>query len=61
MCSTLLFPPRIGFVFVVNSDDRVDGLSDAGVGFVRLLNYVTEEYDHAQAFSAMVSVGDLSF
>ncbi|XP_023698378.2 UDP-glucose:glycoprotein glucosyltransferase 2 isoform X1 [Paramormyrops kingsleyae] len=49
-------PLRIGFVFVVNSDDRVDGLSDAGVGFVRLLNYVAGEYDHAQAFSVMVSM-----
>uniref|UniRef100_A0A3B3SHB9 UDP-glucose ceramide glucosyltransferase-like 1 n=1 Tax=Paramormyrops kingsleyae TaxID=1676925 RepID=A0A3B3SHB9_9TELE len=48
--------PLIGFVFVVNSDDRVDGLSDAGVGFVRLLNYVAGEYDHAQAFSVMVSM-----
>ncbi|XP_029112677.1 UDP-glucose:glycoprotein glucosyltransferase 2 isoform X2 [Scleropages formosus] len=49
-------PLRIGFVFVVNMDDRVDGTIDAGVGFVRVLNYVTEEYDFAQAFASMVSI-----
>uniref|UniRef100_A0A8C9WBJ4 UDP-glucose ceramide glucosyltransferase-like 1 n=1 Tax=Scleropages formosus TaxID=113540 RepID=A0A8C9WBJ4_SCLFO len=47
-------PLRIGFVFVVNMDDRVDGTIDAGVGFVRVLNYVTEEYDFAQAFASMI-------
>lgn len=49
-------PLRIGFVLVVNSDDEVDGLSDAGVALFRLLNYISEEYDEAQAFTSMVSI-----
>ncbi|KAL4635767.1 UDP-glucose:glycoprotein glucosyltransferase 2 [Arapaima gigas] len=49
-------PLRIGFVFVVSTDDHVDGTVDPGVGFVRLLNYVAEEYDFAQAFASMVSM-----
>lgn len=47
---------RIGFVFVVNEDEKVDGYKDAGVAFFRMLNYITEEYDITQAFFSMVSV-----
>uniref|UniRef100_A0A669F1C9 UDP-glucose ceramide glucosyltransferase-like 1 n=1 Tax=Oreochromis niloticus TaxID=8128 RepID=A0A669F1C9_ORENI len=36
-------PLRIGFVFVVNTKDEIDGFSDAGVGFYRLLNYIADE------------------
>lgn len=52
---------RIGFVLVVSSDDEVDGLSDAGVALFRLLNYISEEYDEAQAFTSMVSVSAFVF
>ncbi|XP_076857427.1 UDP-glucose:glycoprotein glucosyltransferase 2 isoform X2 [Brachyhypopomus gauderio] len=49
-------PLRIGFVFVVNTDEKVDGYGDAGVAFFRVLNYITEEYDITQAFLSMVSM-----
>lgn len=49
-------PLRIGFVFVVNTDDEVDGSTDAGVAFFRLLNYIADEYDLSQALMSMVSV-----
>uniref|UniRef100_A0A672JT15 UDP-glucose ceramide glucosyltransferase-like 1 n=1 Tax=Salarias fasciatus TaxID=181472 RepID=A0A672JT15_SALFA len=41
----------IGFVFVVNTKDEIDGFSDAGVGFYRLLNYIADEYDLSQLYS----------
>uniref|UniRef100_A0A671SXB6 UDP-glucose:glycoprotein glucosyltransferase 2-like n=1 Tax=Sinocyclocheilus anshuiensis TaxID=1608454 RepID=A0A671SXB6_9TELE len=53
-------PLRIGFVLVVSADDKVDGFLDAGVALFRLLNYISEEYDEAQAFTSMVSVKTLS-
>ncbi|XP_016079633.1 PREDICTED: UDP-glucose:glycoprotein glucosyltransferase 2 [Miniopterus natalensis] len=43
-------PVRIGFVFIVNTDDEVDGTNDAGVALWRAFNYVAEEYDVSQAF-----------
>uniref|UniRef100_A0A3Q2EG56 UDP-glucose ceramide glucosyltransferase-like 1 n=1 Tax=Cyprinodon variegatus TaxID=28743 RepID=A0A3Q2EG56_CYPVA len=49
-------PLRIGFVFVVNTKDEIDGFSDAGVGFYRLLNYITDEYDLSQAVMSIVSL-----
>ncbi|GAA6231484.1 UDP-glucose:glycoprotein glucosyltransferase 2-like isoform X2 [Lates japonicus] len=49
-------PLRIGFVFVVNTEDEIDGFSDAGVGFYRLLNYIADEYDLSQALMSMVSL-----
>lgn len=49
-------PLRIGFVFVVNTKDEIDGFSDAGVGFYRLLNYIADEYDLSQALLSMVSL-----
>uniref|UniRef100_A0A673BY12 UDP-glucose glycoprotein glucosyltransferase 2 n=1 Tax=Sphaeramia orbicularis TaxID=375764 RepID=A0A673BY12_9TELE len=49
-------PLRIGFVFVVNTKDEMDGFSDAGVGFYRLLNYIADEYDLSQALLSMVSL-----
>uniref|UniRef100_A0A3B4WND5 UDP-glucose ceramide glucosyltransferase-like 1 n=1 Tax=Seriola lalandi dorsalis TaxID=1841481 RepID=A0A3B4WND5_SERLL len=52
-----LTPPQIiGFVFVVNTKDEIDGFSDAGVGFYRLLNYIADEYDLSQALMSMVSM-----
>uniref|UniRef100_A0A8C7JBL7 UDP-glucose ceramide glucosyltransferase-like 1 n=1 Tax=Oncorhynchus kisutch TaxID=8019 RepID=A0A8C7JBL7_ONCKI len=47
-------PLRIGFVFVVNTDDEVDGTTDAGVAFFRLLNYIADEYDLSQALMSMM-------
>ncbi|CAJ1079457.1 UDP-glucose:glycoprotein glucosyltransferase 2 [Xyrichtys novacula] len=49
-------PLRIGFVFVVNTKDEIDGFSDAGVGFYRLLNYIADEYDLSQALMSMFSL-----
>lgn len=52
----LFFLNRIGFVFVVNTKDEIDGFSDAGVGFYRLLNYIADEYDLTHALMSMFSV-----
>jgi len=52
---------RIGFLLVVSVDDKVDGYLDAGVALYRLLNYISEEYDEAQAFTSMVSVSIFVF
>ncbi|XP_070694105.1 UDP-glucose:glycoprotein glucosyltransferase 2 isoform X3 [Pempheris klunzingeri] len=49
-------PLRIGFVFVVNTKDEIDGFSDAGVGFYRLLNYIGDEYGLSQALMSMLSL-----
>lgn len=43
-------------MFVVDTKDEIDGFSDAGVGFYRLLNYIADEYDLSQALMSMVSV-----
>lgn len=47
---------RIGLVFVVNVEDDVDGMQDAGVAMLRAFNYVAEEVDNQMAFDAIVSV-----
>ncbi|XP_035249636.1 UDP-glucose:glycoprotein glucosyltransferase 2 isoform X2 [Anguilla anguilla] len=49
-------PLRIGFVFVVSSDDKADGYVDAGVALFRVLSYIADEYDFSQAFLSMVSI-----
>lgn len=41
---------------MVNPDEKVDGYTDAGVAFFRVLTYIAEEYDLTQAFLSMVSV-----
>ncbi|XP_070264846.1 UDP-glucose:glycoprotein glucosyltransferase 2 [Myotis yumanensis] len=43
-------PLRIGFVFIVNTDDEVDGTNDAGVALWRTFNYIAKEHDVLQAF-----------
>ncbi|XP_059540960.1 UDP-glucose:glycoprotein glucosyltransferase 2 [Myotis daubentonii] len=43
-------PLRIGFVFIVNTDDEVDGTNDAGVALWRTFNYIAKEHDVVQAF-----------
>ncbi|XP_077609991.1 UDP-glucose:glycoprotein glucosyltransferase 2 isoform X2 [Crocuta crocuta] len=47
-------PLRIGFVFVVNTDDAVDGADDVGVALWRAFNYIAEEQDVSQAFISVV-------
>ncbi|XP_036155466.1 UDP-glucose:glycoprotein glucosyltransferase 2 [Myotis myotis] len=43
-------PLRIGFVFIVNTDDEVDGTNDAGVALWRTFNYIAKEHNVLQAF-----------
>uniref|UniRef100_A0A2K5F4S6 UDP-glucose ceramide glucosyltransferase-like 1 n=3 Tax=Aotus nancymaae TaxID=37293 RepID=A0A2K5F4S6_AOTNA len=47
-------PLRIGFVFILNTDDEVDGANDAGVALWRAFNYIAEEYDISEAFASIV-------
>ncbi|XP_036880881.2 UDP-glucose:glycoprotein glucosyltransferase 2 isoform X1 [Manis javanica] len=47
-------PLRIGFVFILNTDDEVDGAHDAGVALWRAFNYIVEENDVSQAFVSIV-------
>ncbi|XP_074234532.1 UDP-glucose:glycoprotein glucosyltransferase 2 [Camelus bactrianus] len=49
-------PLRIGFVFIVNTDDEVDGTADAGVALWRAFQYIAEEYDTTQAFISIVNM-----
>uniref|UniRef100_A0A452VMW3 UDP-glucose ceramide glucosyltransferase-like 1 n=1 Tax=Ursus maritimus TaxID=29073 RepID=A0A452VMW3_URSMA len=49
-------PLRIGFVFIVNTDDEVDGADDAGVALWRAFNYIAEERDVSQAFISIVQM-----
>ncbi|XP_032133394.1 UDP-glucose:glycoprotein glucosyltransferase 2 isoform X4 [Sapajus apella] len=49
-------PLRIGFVFILNTDDEVDGANDAGVALWRAFNYIAEEYDISEAFASIVHV-----
>ncbi|KAG7503243.1 hypothetical protein JOB18_034256 [Solea senegalensis] len=49
-------PLRIGFVFVINTKDEIDGFSDAGIGLYRLVNYIADEYDLSQALMSMISL-----
>uniref|UniRef100_A0A452VN36 UDP-glucose ceramide glucosyltransferase-like 1 n=1 Tax=Ursus maritimus TaxID=29073 RepID=A0A452VN36_URSMA len=51
-------PLRIGFVFIVNTDDEVDGADDAGVALWRAFNYIAEERDVSQAFISIVQVSN---
>lgn len=51
--------PRIGFVFIVNTDDEVDGADDAGIALWRAFNYIAEERDVSQAFISIVQVSVL--
>uniref|UniRef100_A0A8C5BTF4 UDP-glucose glycoprotein glucosyltransferase 2 n=1 Tax=Gadus morhua TaxID=8049 RepID=A0A8C5BTF4_GADMO len=50
-----MIPLRIGFIFVVNTEEEVDGFTDVGVAFYRLLSYIAEEYDLSQALTSMYS------
>ncbi|XP_073899219.1 UDP-glucose:glycoprotein glucosyltransferase 2 isoform X3 [Castor canadensis] len=48
------YPLRIGFVFILNTDNEVDGTNDAGVALWRAFNYIAEEYDVSEAFISTV-------
>ncbi|XP_069323188.1 UDP-glucose:glycoprotein glucosyltransferase 2 [Eulemur rufifrons] len=48
------FPLRIGFVFILNTYDEVDGADDAGVALWRAFNYITEERGESEAFISIV-------
>lgn len=43
-------------MFIVNTDDEVDGKNDAGVALWRAFNYITEEHGVSQAFISIVHV-----
>ncbi|XP_051051177.1 UDP-glucose:glycoprotein glucosyltransferase 2 [Phodopus roborovskii] len=47
-------PLRIGFVFILNVDNEVDGAVDAGVALWRAFNYIEENYDVSEAFISMI-------
>ncbi|XP_067842577.1 UDP-glucose:glycoprotein glucosyltransferase 1 isoform X2 [Heptranchias perlo] len=49
-------PLRIGFIFVVNADEEVDGNEDAGVALLRAFNFIAEDSDLSHAFSSIVSI-----
>ncbi|XP_077200010.1 UDP-glucose:glycoprotein glucosyltransferase 2 isoform X2 [Paroedura picta] len=49
-------PIRIGFVFILNTNEEVDGNKDAGVALWRALNYVADEVDVAKAFTTITNM-----
>ncbi|OCT92607.1 hypothetical protein XELAEV_18015664mg [Xenopus laevis] len=49
-------PLRIGFVFVINSDEESNTGEDAGAAFLQAFNYIAEESDSAQAFSSIINM-----
>ncbi|XP_032258630.1 UDP-glucose:glycoprotein glucosyltransferase 2 isoform X1 [Phoca vitulina] len=49
-------PLRIGFVFIVNTDDEVDGADDVGVALWRAFKYIAEESDVSEAFISIVQM-----
>ncbi|XP_074048017.1 UDP-glucose:glycoprotein glucosyltransferase 2 isoform X2 [Macrotis lagotis] len=50
------FPLRIGFVFILNTSDVIDGHDDAGVALWRIINYIIEEHNVTQAFVAIAKM-----
>ncbi|XP_053563810.1 UDP-glucose:glycoprotein glucosyltransferase 2 [Bombina bombina] len=49
-------PLRIGFVFVINSDEEIDKTEDAGAALWRAFNYIADEGDMAQAFFSLINM-----
>uniref|UniRef100_A0A8C4VRH5 UDP-glucose ceramide glucosyltransferase-like 1 n=1 Tax=Gopherus evgoodei TaxID=1825980 RepID=A0A8C4VRH5_9SAUR len=49
-------PLRIGFVFILNTNEEIDGNEDAGVALLRAFNYIAEESDTSQAFISMINM-----
>ena len=48
--------PRIGLVFVVNADEKVDGNLDAGVALLRAFNYIAKHDNPVKALSFLTDV-----
>uniref|UniRef100_A0A8B9T8Q0 UDP-glucose ceramide glucosyltransferase-like 1 n=1 Tax=Anas platyrhynchos TaxID=8839 RepID=A0A8B9T8Q0_ANAPL len=46
----------IGFVFVLNTKEEIDGNKDAGIALWRMFNYIAEESDISQAFTSIINV-----
>lgn len=51
-----LFLYRIGFVFILNTKEEIDGNEDAGIALWRMFNYIAEESDISQAFTSIINV-----
>ncbi|XP_059502942.1 UDP-glucose:glycoprotein glucosyltransferase 2 [Stegostoma tigrinum] len=49
-------PLRIGFVFVVNADEKIDGNQDAGVALLRVFNFIAKDSELSHAFSSIVAI-----
>ncbi|XP_048350418.1 UDP-glucose:glycoprotein glucosyltransferase 2 [Sphaerodactylus townsendi] len=49
-------PIRIGFVFILNTDEEVDGSKDAGVALWRAFNYLADEVGVAKAFTTIINM-----
>ncbi|XP_054048102.1 UDP-glucose:glycoprotein glucosyltransferase 2 isoform X2 [Rissa tridactyla] len=49
-------PLRIGFVFVLNTKEEIDGNEDAGIALWRTFNYIAEETDTSQAFTSIINM-----
>ncbi|XP_004704006.2 UDP-glucose:glycoprotein glucosyltransferase 1 [Echinops telfairi] len=49
-------PLRIGFIFVVNDSEDVDGMHDAGVAVFRAYNYVAQDLDDYHAFQTLIHI-----
>ncbi|KAL0624514.1 UDP-glucoseglycoprotein glucosyltransferase 1 [Plecturocebus cupreus] len=49
-------PLRIGFIFVVNDSEDVDGMQDAGVAVLRAYNYVAQDVDDYHAFQTLTHI-----
>lgn len=50
------FLSRLGFVFILNTDEVVDGNEDAGVALWRAFNFIADEVDISQAFVSILYV-----
>ncbi|XP_019384043.1 PREDICTED: UDP-glucose:glycoprotein glucosyltransferase 2 [Crocodylus porosus] len=49
-------PLRVGVVFILNTDEEIDGNEDTGVALWRAFNYIAEEYDTSQAFISIINM-----
>ncbi|XP_033087801.1 UDP-glucose:glycoprotein glucosyltransferase 1 isoform X1 [Trachypithecus francoisi] len=49
-------PLRIGFIFVVNDSEDIDGMQDAGVAVLRAYTYVAREVDDYHAFQTLTQI-----
>ncbi|XP_068038575.1 UDP-glucose:glycoprotein glucosyltransferase 2 isoform X3 [Anomalospiza imberbis] len=49
-------PLRIGIVFILSTKEEIDGNEDAGVALWRTFNYIAEESDTSQAFTAIINM-----